>query len=157
MTGEERAWLAGLMEGEGSFHYSEKPRKTGGVRFLFAVTVSMTDEDVIRRVGRLAGCGAVRGPYGPYSTDTRGNRLPQWRWTAWRRDEVRTISEELLPLMCERRQGQIRALLDAEARAPHRRPRRHGTLASYKTGCRCNDCKAANAAYARERRAQRRG
>lgn len=31
--------------------------------------------------------------------------------------------------------------------------RRHGTLAGYKSGCRCADCRGANARYVQDRRA----
>lgn len=156
-AGSELAWLAGLIEGEGSFHFSEKPRPSGnGVRFLFAVSVSMTDEDVILRAHRIAGCGAVHGPHGPYSTAKRGNRLPQWRWAVWRREEARAISERLLPLMGVRRQAQIRALLDAEERAPRPPPLRCATVAGYKAGCRCSECRRAWAKRGRDQRRRRR-
>lgn len=45
MTNTQIAWLAGLLEGEGCFQFT----KNNSPKF----TIRMTDEDVIRRVGRM--------------------------------------------------------------------------------------------------------
>lgn len=49
-------WLAGLIEGEGSFRWHHRSP---------AITIQMTDEDIITRVAKLWD-RPVYGPYGPY-------------------------------------------------------------------------------------------
>jgi hypothetical protein len=45
MTEIELAWLAGIIEGEGCFHFSHTPQ----------IIVQMTDEDIVKRVADLFG------------------------------------------------------------------------------------------------------
>jgi hypothetical protein len=57
MTAEQLAWLAGLLEGEGSF-MKGPPSKPGAP----CVAVSMTDRDVVERAAALMGV-SCQGPY----------------------------------------------------------------------------------------------
>lgn len=46
------AWLAGLLEGEGSFFMQRNTQPSGVYRYPF-ITVNMTDRDVIERVAEI--------------------------------------------------------------------------------------------------------
>ena len=56
------AWLAGLLEGEGSFFYKTSP----------AIRLKMADRDVVERAGRLLGVRQVM----PQQPD---KRHPEWK------------------------------------------------------------------------------
>ena len=100
----EAAWLAGIIEGEGSFVVGPHRPKHGTHT---AVSVNMTDEDVVRRLETVSGVGAV---YGPRS---RGPHKPQWMWVVTKVSDVVTLVEALLPWMGKRRTVAAKKLLQA--------------------------------------------
>ena len=69
----DAAWAAGLFEGEGSIELTCR----GGFNPRLAVIVSMSDEDVVRRLHRSVGYGTVHTilPREPH-------HKVQWRWRA---------------------------------------------------------------------------
>jgi hypothetical protein len=91
-----RLWLAGYLEGEGSFGYhSFSPR----------VSVQTTDLDVIIRVAALMRT-PVKGPL------LRGkNRNPIWYTQAYG-DDARNVMTLVKPFMGTRRRCQINAVLE---------------------------------------------
>ncbi len=108
MTEIDRAWLAGLLEGEGCFGWYPKSCD-------MLVQVGMTDRDVIERAAALMGT-AFRGPY------RQKSHQPIYQ-TAARGQTAVALMRELLPLMGERRQGRIRqSLADWQARPNQRHP-----------------------------------
>jgi hypothetical protein len=112
MTERELGWLAGIMEGEGSFILTNNGRREEEMAML---VVAMTDEDVVRRVHALTGCGRVNGPYmGP------GRRKPIYRWRIRNRDDVMYLVKLVLPMLGNRRRKQAQRLLDWDA-ASYRR------------------------------------
>ena len=107
-------WLAGLLEGEGSF-LPGLPSKPNGP----GISIAMVDEDVITRAAALLGVNCIHTRKGTdHSQDSyqlllRGRRAVK-------------IMHQLCPLMGVRRQGQIdRALASHD---PHYRSHRQGTL-----------------------------
>ncbi len=88
-------WLAGLLEGEGSF-FQGPPSKANQPR----IQIMMTDEDIIARVAQLFARSYLvsrkdRGGIKPiYITSIRGRNAVEWM-------------RRLRPLMGQRRQGQI--------------------------------------------------
>lgn len=119
MTPFDIAWLAGIIEGEGSFTI-----RPGGVQ----LKVAMTDRDVVERMHAVAGVGFVNGPY----ISKRGNRKPLWRWDVHRSPDVARILLAIAPLMGERRRGQIEAAADKLAvTKPKNGPIPHGTNAGW--------------------------
>lgn len=96
-TRENLAWLAGILEGEGTFrlHQERQP----------CVTVAMTDEDVIRRAHEVAGVGNVRGPYTP-----KGKK-PFWVWTVAKSCDAYALSVAVYPWLCSRRRAKIREII----------------------------------------------
>jgi hypothetical protein len=103
-------WLAGLLEGEGSFMRTSKT--SGDWRPL--IRLHMTDRDVVTRAAAMWGVGVLSGGKGRFDhykptfiAKISGSRGAEWM--------VR-----LRPLMGERRRGQIDAALDGWV-APRRR------------------------------------
>lgn len=97
-------WLAGLLEGEGSF-LAPSPSRPG----IVAIAVEMTDEDVIARVADLLGVST-------YSTcRPRQDHHKQSFRVMIRGKKAAEWMRCLQPLMGERRQRQIETALRAES------------------------------------------
>ncbi len=68
-TRENLAWLAGIIEGEGTMRWTKPAPKRDDGRHpggqSLDLSIAMTDEDVLRRVAEIAGVGKVFGPYQP--------------------------------------------------------------------------------------------
>lgn len=92
-------WLAGLLEGEGSFLLGPPSRS-----HLPIIRVEMVDGDVIRRAAELLGVGVVRLPA------RRKKWKPTFVATTYGKPAV-LLMRVLRPLMGERRQKQIDAAL----------------------------------------------
>ena len=122
------AWLAGLMEGEGSFFL------TGGQPKM---SLLMSDEDVVARAAAIIGT-KHRGPYGPYGASTKktwqltitNSRAAQWMMT-------------LYVFMGERRKQKIEELLThwkgQQMVRPGRAPKCHPER-KYSAKGLCNPC-----------------
>lgn len=107
MTETERAWLAGLLEGEGCFTASSgRLTKTRGQRKYIAVYLMSTDEDVVERGAALMGVACK-----PVKTTSEISRKPQFRAVV-HGEKAAVIMRELLPLMGERRTARIKELLE---------------------------------------------
>jgi hypothetical protein len=100
LTEFDKGWLAGLLEGEGSFGYYETPRKGGGtpIRRLIAV-LKMCDEDVVRRAQKLVEVGSLQ-------VHQRTSRRPEWTWTVCGQQAL-MVMEIIYPYMGARRREQI--------------------------------------------------
>lgn len=101
MQESELAWLAGLLEGEGSFMMS---RNTVNHKvYLYPkVVVTMTDKDVIQRAALLFGTGVytvkVKTGKTQYRAQVTGTRAAEFM-------------KQLLPFMGERRSAKINEIL----------------------------------------------
>ncbi len=95
MTQNEIYWLAGLLEGEGSFVI--EPKKISN---KITVGLCMTDKDVVERVTKIFGhdgCSTFRRDAlhkTAYTTSLHGSKAVE-------------LMKQLRPLMSQRRQGQI--------------------------------------------------
>ena len=85
----ERAWAAGLFEGEGSISSSaaQRPR----------LQLKMTNEESVRRFASAMGVGKVYGPYGPYPSDL--SKVAVWMWVAASQDDVLAAADLLRPFL----------------------------------------------------------
>ena len=97
-TRESLAWLAGLIEGEGSFSI------TADCRYI-RIKVKMTDEDVVRQAQLVAAMGTVGGPY-----DSGPRRKDQWQWVVTDSNEAYALMIALYPWLGQRRQARIREI-----------------------------------------------
>lgn len=105
MTETERAWLAGLMEGEGWFGVS----KTGTPQ----TTLGMTDEDIVRRAHAVANIGSF---YGPRAIPGQKDRFT---WQLQKGHEAAALMLVLYPYLGRRRQAKIREVVTPWIERPH--------------------------------------
>lgn len=101
----ELAWAAGIFEGEGSLSLAagKYPR----------ITVSMTDEDTMRRFARAMEVGKIYGPY------TRGRHKPYHAWTACTFEDVQYAVCLIWFGLGQRRRDQTRKTLRASVVTGH--------------------------------------
>ena len=68
-TRENLAWVAGIVEGEGTVRWTNPAPKRPDGRHpggqSLDLSVAMTDEDVLRRIVKIFGVGTIFGPYQP--------------------------------------------------------------------------------------------
>ena len=95
ITDAEVGWLAGIFEGEGTITYRQPNRHE------WALRVSMSDEDVVRRFHRLIGIGNVTGPY------VYNQHKPLWAWRSAAVEDVLNAVALLAPLMGDRRAAKM--------------------------------------------------
>jgi len=109
MTEAQVAWLAGILEGEGSFLVR---RNGSGV-----IQVAMTDRDIIDRLVEVTGAGRIHS-----RTPAKPHHRPAWVWHVRRHTHVVHIVTAVLPWLGERRTIAANKVLEALAsRPPSRR------------------------------------
>jgi hypothetical protein len=96
MTPAQLGWVAGLLEGEGSFmvvttHGQSRPR----------VSMQSTDLDVLERLEAVTGVGHI------CDVGVRNGRKFCWQWAAGAIEDAFWLMDCVYPLMGARRQGQI--------------------------------------------------
>jgi hypothetical protein len=96
-------WLAGILEGEGSFYIIKDGKPYGRYKYS-GITMNSIDKETIERVHKLVG-----GKY-YYHEYTMANQQPSWLWRL-RGIQARLLMLKLRPLMSPRRQGQINEVL----------------------------------------------
>jgi hypothetical protein len=87
-------WVAGLLEGEGSFLL----KRAGGTTLV--VQCAMTDLDIIERLAGLCG-----GSFYPVARQ-KAHHKDAWSWSL-RGQPAYDLMRDLYPMMGQRRQGQI--------------------------------------------------
>lgn len=99
MSASEIAWVAGVLEGEGSF--------ITGANLVISVT--MTDQDVIERLASLTGVGRIHVNGSP----KRDHYKPAYQWHVKRIAHVRQLALAVMPWLGERRAAAATRLLNA--------------------------------------------
>lgn len=122
-------WLAGWLEGEGTFAgpAENSPRR-------LRVASGCTDRDIVARAAALMGTvvSPVRIPSNPKHKPSWGVLVTGPR--------AYLLMIQILPLMGERRSRKIEECLNTyEPKLPPSQS--CGTLAGYKRGCRCRPCR----------------
>jgi hypothetical protein len=111
-TIEELAWLAGLLEGEGSFFlrklYRRPKNSPAWTQLIPHIQVGMTDHDVVKRVADLMGVGVTLRS----EPSRRGKAIFATALSGWRADR---LMRRLLPMMGKRRSGQIKTALEGQS------------------------------------------
>jgi len=100
----DRAWLAGILEGEGYFGWNVNKR----LHRVPVIEISMVDKDIIQRVAGMFGNG-MRGPYGPYGKE-KHKRQPFYKCQAYGRRAIMVI-RLVLPWLGKRRTKKAHLLL----------------------------------------------
>lgn len=98
MTPVEAAWVAGLLEGEGSFVLT----LSHGVR-KGRVSMQLTDLDVLQRLVRITGAGRLH----QVTRNNRPDRKPCWGWAINARADMRALLPQVRPFLGERRCHQL--------------------------------------------------
>ena len=101
------AWLAGILEGEGSFHSYTHKKKW----FVARISINMTDRDVISHIAEIVGCKSFRGPY---VNDSHLGKKPLWALAISGRRAIKWM-QTLRPHMSQRRREQIDTVLTGYA------------------------------------------
>ncbi len=119
------AWAAGLFEGEGSvIHWWWHGAMRDRGNWQRGLTLTMTDEDIVRRFHRVVGAGRI-----VTRLKAEAHYKPQWEWRCTRWAETESTLRRLLPWLGKRRKEAAEALL-ANPANPH-----PGPMANYKTHC----------------------
>lgn len=149
MTNINCAWVAGLLEGEGSFIISRRKSTNGSTYPTFSVKCGMCDKDALEKLMKLSEMGNVTGPH---LNKKNPRAKPVWYWSTNRRECVRALCLAILPWMGSRRRiriEQVLMTLDNSGQTVWQ----HGSRQGYdKHKCRCSGCRAAHAKHHRERR-----
>jgi len=97
-TDVELAWVAGILEGEGTFRVTD----AGSTQ----VTAEMADLDVLQKIQRVLGFGTIG------NERKRGeNRRTTWTFCVSGRRDIEQLLNAILPYMGERRTKQIATVL----------------------------------------------
>ena len=91
------AWAAGLFEGEGYFSIANRRRKD------ITMGLAMADKDVVERFVAIMGVGTLRQRMKP-------NVL--WRWDVYKKSDVETAINLLMPYFGDRRRAKAQEMLD---------------------------------------------
>ena len=102
MRKKDLYWLAGLLEGDGSFYFQATP----------SIKLSMTDRDVVKKAALIMGASLL----GPYIDKRTNTRKPMWMANLCG-PKALSLLEKLLPHMGERRTARIKSIqLECEKR-----------------------------------------
>ena len=106
---EDIIWLAGLLEGEGSFQIAKQPN---GNTTRHEISISMTDKDIIKRASKIMGGNITQ--YDPNTHPSNKSRKCQliYRVRNGRKLEVYAILSAIYSFMGLRRKNQIEKLME---------------------------------------------
>lgn len=95
------AYLAGIIDGEGTICFQEKPNATRHYR----VAVIMTSEETIRWIGQWGGTVAALPP-----RPRMPHLKPQWVWRITGHSNVRVVLTAVMPYLITKKQTAAEAL-----------------------------------------------
>lgn len=108
-TPEQYAWLAGLIEGEGTITLRLQPK---GRRAYPEIVVQMTDLDVLEKAHNWFG-GKLSGPYQNKTPRVDGTlRKPQYKWGVYNKYLLLEVCLGVEPWMGSRRLERLTAIID---------------------------------------------
>ena len=117
MERSEITWLAGLIEGEGTF-FRRTRAATQGVSWVFAL--EMVDKDVVQKARDIWGYGTIR----PIKARGLGKQ-DRWIWRFEHNNEIYALGAAIYQFMGARRKKAIREMfLEIPGRRKTRRSRR---------------------------------
>jgi hypothetical protein len=97
----ERAWLAGIIEGEGTIYR----KRTHGTYSYPCIRIQITDEEVLTTVVALAEFGKVTGPYERDPHPNGHPRKPIYHWQV-HGDDAERVFVAIRPWLHGRRLAQ---------------------------------------------------
>lgn len=93
MNVRDVAWVAGIIEGEGTIDSANG---------LVRVRVAMTDLDILQRLATITGVGRINGPYSNERNDS-SIRKPIYCWKVARQDDATALLMTIFPFLGDRR------------------------------------------------------
>ena len=96
------AYLAGIIDGEGTICFQEKPNGNRHYR----VAVIMTCEETIRWLGQWGGTVTAL----PMRRGSKPHHKPQWAWRVTGHSNVRAVLTAVMPYLVTKRQTAVEAL-----------------------------------------------
>ena len=111
---EKIAWATGIFEGEGCVFLAKKQTSQGTLLYG-SIAIGMTDEDVIRKIRDIFGCGNI------YVQKRRPGLKTMYSWRTRSRADFITVANLIRPMLGRRR---LARLLEVESQAAtvRRRP-----------------------------------
>lgn len=101
MNEVETAWVAGIIEGEGTINRYRYIRPDGRSYMKTILQIEMTDEDVLQKMMSITGRGSMQ------KKKVRNNYKQTWVWTVSNASHVKEICDKILPHMSRRRTERI--------------------------------------------------
>jgi hypothetical protein len=101
-TSEHISWVAGLFEGEGTFHLNVANNRTTAT-----ISISSTDFDVVAKIKAIVGKGNI------HHAKLLEGRKPSYRWQMAGKEKVVRFIEVIYPLLHSRRKKRAREVLFA--------------------------------------------
>lgn len=108
MTEPEKAWVAGIVEGEGCLRFYDATAGRAST-CVASVVVVMTDLDVIESLHRITGLGNVGENFSSGAMRERCKR--KWRWAVTDRQGVSDLLNAITPFLHGRRGDKAETLL----------------------------------------------
>lgn len=105
----EIGWIAGLLEGEGTFVVSFDPRRKG--TYNVKIQVEMTDKDTIEKLNSIYPGRVWESNY-PSKYKRFPNAKPSWRWAISSKDKTKELATIIYPHMSSRRKEQLDRVLE---------------------------------------------
>jgi hypothetical protein len=110
----ERAYLAGLIEGEGTIYV--RRQRSGDREYLYpTVRIAMTDKDVLDNVAEMVGHGNVVGPYENTKYKDGVVTKPIYQWAVHGPHAIKLL-KAVAPWLSSRRLEQMAKVLLAKGR-----------------------------------------
>lgn len=127
---DQRAWVAGYLEGEGAFFWVTITKGKYGPYYYPRVRAASTDQDVVELLAEYAAVGHITGPY-----PRKPPNKTAWYWAVTNREDAIALMESVYPYMGERRRAQIDRVLDFVEREGRKRLVRLRNLLQGEDGC----------------------
>lgn len=102
MSPTDLAWLAGWLEGEGTFGFQQ----VNGVVYPKLAAAS-TDHDTLERAQAITGVGRIMN-----ITKQKPHHKQSWIWNVYRCNDVLALMQAIEPLMMSRRQARIHEVIE---------------------------------------------
>lgn len=141
----DAAWLAGIIEGEGTFTLNSGK--------YVQVSVMMADRDIVERCRQVSGLGTVNGPI-----DHPRSRKPLFTWDVSNKRDIARLLLLIYPLLGERRRARVAEIvgpLSALRGRDEARCRSCGEMDWYRYPSGVRSCRPCQLRRQRERKARR--
>ena len=102
---EELAWVAGFLDGEGSFQVNK--RESGRRDWRISIQITQVNREVLDKAARILGIGQINGPYAPKGI----SRLPQHRFYINGFERVQSVVARLWPWLGSIKRAQAKQAL----------------------------------------------